>query len=82
MPGIGTILRLVLLYERHDSDRFPRGQEFAASCRLVKGAKEAAGKRAGTSGPKIGPAHLQGACSDAAVFFLRDHPEGQKCLGT
>jgi transposase len=30
VPGIGKILSLVLLYEIHDIDRFPRVQEFAA----------------------------------------------------
>jgi transposase len=80
VPGIGKILRLVLVYEIHDVDRFPRVQAFAAYCRLVKCAKASAGKRSGTSGTKIGHAHLKGAFSEAAVLFLRDHPEGQKFL--
>jgi transposase len=45
IPGVGKILALVLLYEIHDINRFPRGQEFVSSCRLVKCAKESAGKR-------------------------------------
>ena len=77
VPGIGTILRLVLLYEIHDIARFPRVQDFASYCRLVKCAKESAGKRSGTSGSKIGNAHLTWAFSEAAVFFLRDNPAGQ-----
>jgi transposase len=36
VPGIGNILRLVLLDEIHDIQRFPRGQDFVSSCRLVK----------------------------------------------
>jgi transposase len=80
VPGIGKILSLVLLYEIHDIERFPRVQEFASSCRLVKCATESAGKRSGTSGAKIGHAHLQWAFSEAAVLFLRDHPAGQKFL--
>jgi transposase len=67
VPGIGKILSLVLLHEIHQIDRFPRVQEFASSCRLVKCAKESNGKRAGTSGSKIGHAHLQWAFSEAAV---------------
>src|SRR5262245_57880929 len=47
VPGIGNILSLVLLDEIHDMDRFPRGQDFASSCRLVKGAQESAGKPLG-----------------------------------
>jgi transposase len=30
VPGMGTILSLVWLYDIHDIDRFPRGQAFAA----------------------------------------------------
>jgi transposase len=80
VPGIGKILSLVLLYEIYDINRFPRVQEFASYCRLVKCAKESNGKRAASSGTKIGNAHLQWAFSEAAVLFLRDHPAGQKLL--
>jgi transposase len=80
VPGIGKILSLVLLYEIHHIDRFPRVQDFASYCRLVKWAKESNGKRSGTSGSKIGNAHLKWAFSEAAVLFLRDNPEGQKFL--
>lgn len=80
MPGIGTILRRVLWYDIPNIARFPRVQAFASYCRLVKCAKESAGKRSGTSGTKIGNAHLQWAFSEAAVLFLRDNPEGQKFL--
>jgi transposase len=80
VPGIGTILSLVLLYDIHQIDRFPRVQDVASSCRLVKCAKESAGKRSGTSGTTIGNAHLKWAFSEAAVLFLRDNPAGQKFL--
>jgi transposase len=80
VPGIGKSLSLVLLYAIHDIDRFPRVQEFASDCRLGKCAKESAGKRSGTSGTKIGNAHLKWAFSEAAVLCLRDNPEGQKFL--
>jgi transposase len=80
VPGIGKILSLVLLYEIHHIDRFPRVQEFASYCCLVKCAKESNGKRSGTSGAKIGNAHLKWAFSEAAVLFLRDNPAGQKFL--
>jgi transposase len=78
VPGIGTMLSLVLLYEIHDVHRFPRVQDVVSSCRLVQGARESAGKRYGTSGAKIGNAHRTWAFSEAAVLFLRDHPAAQK----
>jgi Transposase IS116/IS110/IS902 family len=59
VPGIGKILRLVLLSEMHDIKRFPRGQDFISYCRLVTCAKQSAGKRYGTSGTKSGHASLQ-----------------------
>jgi transposase len=77
VPGIGTILSLVLLYELHALARFPPVQEFVSYGRLVKCAKESAGKRLGPSGKNIGTAHLQGAFSEAAALFLRNHPAGQ-----
>src|SRR2546426_1614852 len=80
VPGIGKILSLVLLYEIHDIARFPRVQDFVSYCRLVKCAKESAGKRYGTSGTKIGNAYLKWAFSEAAVLFLRANPAGQKYL--
>ena len=80
VPGIGTILSLVLLYDIHDIHRFPRVQDLVSSCRLVTCAKASAGKRLGTSGTKIGKAHLTWAFSEAAVLFLRDHPAAQQYL--
>src|SRR5712691_7229590 len=80
VPGIGKILSLVLLYDMHDIARFPRVQDCVSYCRLVKCAKESAGKRYGTSGTKIGNAYLKWAFSEAAVLFLRNNPAGQKYL--
>jgi transposase len=80
VPGIGKILSLVLLYEIHQIDRFPRVQDCASYCRLVKCAKESGGKRLGTSGNKIGNAHLKWAFSEAATLFLRGNEPGQKSL--
>ncbi len=75
IPGIGRILGLTILYEIHDIDRFPRVQDFVSYCRLVKCTKESAGKILGSSGKKIGNAHLKWAFSEAAVLFLRRNPE-------
>jgi transposase len=56
VPGIGTMLSLVLLDEIHDIARCPRVQDFVSYCRLGKGAKASAGKRDGASGTKSGTA--------------------------
>ena len=80
VPGVGKILSLVILYEIHDIGRFPSVQDFASYCRLVKSRKESAGKVYGTSGGKIGNAHLKWAFSEAAVCFLRHNPQGQAYL--
>jgi transposase len=78
IPGVGKVLSLVILYEICDINRFSRVQDFVSYCRLVKCAKESAGKRRGTSGKKIGNAHLKWAFSEAATLFLRANPEGLK----
>jgi transposase len=80
VPGIGKILRLVLLYEMHQIERFPRVQDVASSCRLVKCRKESGGKRLGTAGKKIGHAPLTWAFSEAATLFLRNNKPGQTLL--
>jgi transposase len=78
VPGIGKMLRLVLLDELHDIPRFPRVPDCVSYCRLGTCAKAAAGKRSGTSGQKIGHASLTWAFAEAAVLCLRHNPQGQK----
>jgi transposase len=80
VPGIGTLLSLVLLYAIHDIARFPRVQDVVSYGRLVKGRKESAGTRSGTSGTTIGQAPLTWALSEAAVWFLSDHAAAQTYL--
>lgn len=64
--------------EIYDISRFERVRDFASYARLVKCAKESAGKRTGGGDGKIGNAHLKWAFSEAAVLFLRNNPEGMK----
>ena len=78
VPGIGKIIALNLLYEIDDISRFPKVQNFASYCRLVKCAKESNGKKYGSSGKKIGNAHLRWAFSEAAQLFLRGNEAGQR----
>lgn len=47
---------------------------------MVKCRKESGGKRVGTSGKKIGNAHLKWAFSEAGPLLLRHNPQGQKLL--
>lgn len=75
VPGIGKILALVILYKIHDIERFPMVQDFVSYSRLVKCAKESAGKRHGTSGKMIGNVHLKWGFSEASVLFLRANPK-------
>ncbi|MCP4722312.1 MAG: IS110 family transposase [Desulfobacteraceae bacterium] len=80
IPGVGRILGLVILYEIENIKRFPRVQDFASYCRLVKCIKESNGKKYGASGKKIGNAHLKWAFSEAAVLFLKGNEPGKKYL--
>jgi transposase len=80
VPGIGKVLALTILYEIHDIRRFDRVQEFASYARLVRCAKESAGKKKGTSGAKMGNVHLKWAFSEAALLFVRHSEEGKSLL--
>lgn len=79
-PGIGKILALTIYYEIGNVSRFPTVGDFASYARLVKPAKESAGRVHGHGGGKIGNPHLKWSFSEAAVLFLRDNPPGQKLL--
>ena len=80
IPGIGKVLAMTIVYELHDVARFERVQQFASYARLVKCAKESAGKRKGTSGAKMGNVHLKWAFSEAAVLFVRHSAEAKALL--
>jgi transposase len=80
VPGIGKMLRLVLLYAIHRSARFPSVQACASSCRLGKGSKASGGKRLGPAGHTIGQAQLTWACGEAAALFRRHNEAGQQYL--
>ena len=80
IPGIGRILGLIILYEIENINRFPTVQDFVSYCRLVKCTKESNGKKYGSSGKKIGNAHLKWAFSEAAALFLKDNKPGKRYL--
>ena len=78
VKGVGKALGLVLMYEIHDINRFPRVQDFVSYSRLVKCEKTSAGKSYGHSGNKIGNAHLKWAFSEAACLFMRASDQAKK----
>jgi transposase len=75
--GADLIIPLVILYEIHSIGRFPQMQDFLSYSRLVKPARESAGKLLGHAGGKIGNAHLKWAFSELATTFLRGNPPAQ-----
>ena len=77
IKGIGDVLAMTILYEIHTINRFPTVQKFASYCRLIKCKAESAGKIYGTSGNKIGNAHLKWAFSEAAALYLRGNEKAQ-----
>jgi len=76
--GVGDVLALTMLYEIHDIARFPSRGEFCSYARLVKGQKSSNGKVYGTTGGRIGNAHLRWAFSEAALLYLRGNEQAQK----
>ena len=74
IPGVGKVLALTLLYEIGDIRRFEKVGPFLSYARLVRPAKESAGKRVGTSNAKQGNAHLKWAFREAAALMTRHEP--------
>ena len=75
VPGIGSILSLVILYEIHDINRFPTVQDFASYARLIKPKKQSGGKTYSGGNRKIGNAYLKWAFSEAATLFIRENDD-------
>jgi transposase len=71
IPGVGKVLALTLLYEIGDIRRFEKVGAFLSYARLVRPAKESAGKRVGSSNAKMGNAHLKWAFREAAALMTR-----------
>jgi transposase len=74
IPGVGKVLALTILYEIGDVRRFDSAGRFLSYARLVRPAKESAGKRVGTSHAKQGNAHLKWAFREAAALMTRHEP--------
>ncbi|WP_169981452.1 IS110 family RNA-guided transposase [Tautonia rosea] len=74
IPGVGKVLALTLLYEIGDIRRFDAPGRFLSYARLVRPAKESAGKVVGRSNAKLGNAHLKWAFREAAALMTRHEP--------
>jgi transposase len=77
IPGVGQVLALTMLYEIRDIRRFDDVGQFPSYARLVRPAKESAGKRTGASNRKMGNAHLKWAFGEAACLMTRHCPEAK-----
>lgn len=77
IKGMGDVLAMTVLYEIHTITRFATVQKFASYARLIKCKAESAGKIYGTSGNKIGNAHLKWAFSEVAALYLRGNKKAQ-----
>ncbi len=75
IPGVGKVLALTILYEIGDIRRFDQVGQFLSYARLVRPAKESAGKRCGTSNAKMGNGHLKWAFREAAALMTRHEPQ-------
>lgn len=71
IPGIGSTLAMIMLYEIGDIGRFKTVGKFLSYARLVRGKHTSAGKNYGSSGHKIGNPHLKWAFSEAAALCKR-----------
>jgi transposase len=80
IPGVGPILDLILLYEIHDSGRFPAVANFVSYARLVRCPHESNGKVKRTGNKKIGHGPLRWALGEAACLLLRGDERAKRWL--
>jgi len=78
IKGVGDVLALTILYEVGQINRFSTRGEFCSYARLVKAQKQSAGKNYGTSGARIGNAHLRWAFSEASLLYIRGNQKARK----
>ncbi len=77
IPGVGTTLAMIFMYEIGPVDRFGSVGKFLSYARLVRGQHTSAGKSYGSSGHKIGNPHLKWAFSEAALLCKRCCPQAK-----
>ena len=74
VPGIGEMLSLVILYETHDINRFPKHQNYASYSRVVKCDRTSSGKKVDRKNQKIGNPYLKWAFSTVIINGQSSEP--------
>jgi transposase len=59
VTGVGDMLALSILYETHDINRFPRVQNYASYCRVIRVQRSSAGKNQYGRNQKMGNPYLK-----------------------
>jgi transposase len=79
LPGLGPLLALTIFYEIGQLERFAKAREFASSCRVVPGGAPSGPVSRRGRHSKQGNPHLKWACSQAALYAVRDDPKIRRC---
>ncbi len=66
-PGIGEMLALIVLYETHDIQRFPRHQNYASYSRVVRCSQTLNGKIPGKKNNNMGNPYLKWAFNSIII---------------
>lgn len=74
IPGVGTTLALMILYEVGEISRFASARDFCSYCRLVPGVAQSGDTSRRGRSSKQGNHYLKHAFSQAAVHAVRCYP--------
>ena len=66
-PGIGEILSLIVLYETHNINRFPKHQQYASYSRVVRTQQTSNGKITGKKNNNMGNPYLKWAFNSIII---------------
>jgi len=75
VPGIGSILGMVVVLESGGFTRFASAGDYASYCRTVLSERTSNGRRKGESNRRHGNPYLAWAFAEAAVFAVRFYPK-------
>ena len=77
IPGVGTILSMVIVLESGEFSRFNSAGNYASYCRAVKSVRSSNKKNKGKNNAKNGNPYLAWAFIEAATFAVRYYPRIQ-----